>query len=267
MPDGPTDRLDTELTRIRALARRDPREATRTVSATTITDPVVLAVLRAELLLRFGQPVTAAQQGARAVRLAAGGPLEMLAVTAFADLACITGGIQRAARACARLQDIAAYQLALAHPQAYQHPHGHEHEPEHCQQVCDSFRQALPQLRLARILTAVTTYHTDCHTGRAQLHRMHCTQTRLNGASPLATVLDAGLTTMDNWRTLPLCGPAIVTRPLAAVPGGLLQPEPTVLSTTWLTDRIRARACAGTHHPHGTDSGRHTPASSIRNPT
>ncbi|MFI6079091.1 hypothetical protein ACIA5C_47055 [Actinoplanes sp. NPDC051343] len=247
MTGEPIGANDASVNRVRALARHDPQQAIDAVAHDTTADPVVLAVLGAELLLRLGQRVGAAEEAARAVRLAEGGSLQMPAMTVYADLACTTGSILDATEACTLLQDLAAYQLVVAHPHLC--GDGIAPEPEHCQQVREALGQALPRMRLARVLGAVATYHTDCQAGRAQLHRMHCTQTLLHRRSPLITALGRGIEAMDAWCTPPWCGPTIVTRPLTPVPGGLLQPDPARVSTAWLTDRIRAKACAGTHSP------------------
>lgn len=248
-----------DLDRIRELTRRNPQQAMAALERTTITDPIVIAVLRAELLLRIGQPVAAVEEAARAARLAEDGPLEAPATTVLADVACTTGRTHQATRACTRLVDLSAHRLILAQPQARQHLRG---ENVHLdgrsgRQLDDAVARELPRIRLATILTAVATYHDgDCRAARARLHRMRCMLDCLGGDRKLVPALAAGVKAMDAWCTPPRCRPAILTRPLDPVLGGLLQPDPAAVTAAWFSDRIRARACAGTHFSGGIEPDR-----------
>jgi hypothetical protein len=226
-PAGPGALAGRIPGRVLQTARSNPLLAIRLLHPRTVADPVLLAILRAEVHLRLTQRTQATSEALRAATLAAHetpvtAERMLTAATVLADLCCTTDDPDAAA-VCTDLRELA-----------------------------DRFSDT-PRAQLADILHAVAVYQrVDCRRGRTLLAHLH-EQAEQAGHHPFAATLAAGLPTMDAWCTPPLCGPFLLTRPLTPVPGGLLHPDPAAVSPTWIAERIRAHGCAGTHRPRGPD--------------
>ena len=202
-------------------SRSNPRLAIRMLHPSNVTDPALLAILRAEVHLRLGQRTHAATEALRGVTLAAQrNPLvaeEVLtAATVLTDISCATDD-PHSPQVCADLHELAGQ-------------HG-----------------ATGRVQLADILHAVAVYHReDCARGRAIFAAL-LDQATQSGDGPLNDALTSGLNVLDRWCTTSALGPVLLTRPLSPVPGGLLHPDPAAVTPAWLEQRIQMHRCAEIH--------------------
>lgn len=201
----------------RAAIRSNPELWIRLLIRSRVDDQVLRGVLRAETQLLRGKRTEALAEARAALRVAEDGDessnpqRKLVAATVLADLACCSGA---------------------------------DDAEDRCIELGQAAHAAGDQGRIfvAGFLLAVSVYHgRSCDEGRQILHDLGMHHPRLAVNEAVAAAMAA---MAHGCVASP--APPLPTTPLSPVPGGLLDPNPVMLTPMFVHERIGA--IAG-HHP------------------
>jgi hypothetical protein len=196
-----------------AAIKSNPALWIRLLIRSRIDDQVLRGVLRAETQLLLGKRTAALSEAREAVRVAASDDessnpqRKLVAATVLADVACCAAAVDAEDR---------CIELGIAARAA----------------------DDLGRVVLAGFLLAVAVYHgRDCFEGRQILHELG-----LHHPHPMVNeALNSAAARMAHG-CVSRAHPPLSTTPLSPVQGGLLNPDPVMLTPSYVHERIEAAA-------------------------